>query len=326
MISSVTEIYPPVNLHHIAPLDFSLVREVPDSHAWPQLGSYSSGVEMVPVIDLNDTNVVKLVGQACETWGVFNITNHGISNCLLEEVESESRRLFSLPSQQKLKVLRSPDGITGYGLPRISPFFSKIMWHEGFTIRGNVLEEYQKEMKKLAERLLSVMVGALGIAREDVNWANPLGDEVNGAQTTLQLNSYPACPEPDRAMGMVPHTDTSLFTILCQSSTSGLQIFRDEVGWLTLPPQTGALTVNVGDLLHILSNARFPSVLHRAIVNNTHHRISTAFFYAPPISAQISPSSRLIDHQAPKYRSMSCGEYIGIKAKHLEKALSLVRL
>ncbi|KAF5201722.1 Gibberellin 3-beta-dioxygenase [Thalictrum thalictroides] len=356
-MSSLSEIH---RTHHVninynnTPLDFSkVIREVPDSHAWSRVdlnGFSSSTVKsfdvvgtIVPVIDLADSNVVKLVKNACETWGAFQVINHGISTRLLEDVESECWRLFSLPTQHKLKVLRSPGEVSGYGLPQISPFFSKIMWHEGFTIIGSpkehayklwpdgstqfcdIIEEYQKGMKKLAEHLLSLMLKSLGISREEVDWAK--ATEINGAQTTLQLNSYPACPDPDRALGLVPHTDTSLLTILYQSSTSGLQIFRDGVGWVTLPPEPGALIVNVGDFLHILSNARFASALHRVIVNNARHRLSNAYFYAPPINAQITPFAKLIDgNHAPQYRSVSCSEYMGLKAKHLDKALSFIHL
>lgn len=133
----------PVHLHH-SHLDFGSVKEVPDTHAWPPLDDHVSGdqfdVESVPVIDLADPNVLSHIGHACETWGVFHITNHGIPKQILSDVESQSRRLFSLPTHQKLKAARRPDGVAGYGLVRISSFFSKLMWSEGFTIIGSPLE------------------------------------------------------------------------------------------------------------------------------------------------------------------------------------------
>ncbi|XP_010249910.1 PREDICTED: gibberellin 3-beta-dioxygenase 1-like [Nelumbo nucifera] len=361
MSTSLSEAYRssahPIHLQHIIPLDFSSVRELPDSHAWTsslllddkphgRRGSVIGVGGPIPVIDLADANVVKLVGRACETWGVFQITNHGQPISLLEAVESESLRLFSLPAEQKLKALRSPDGATGYGRARITPFFSKLMWHEGFTIMGSpaehahqlwphnytrfcgVMDEYQKEMKQLSVRLLRLILSSLGLAREDLTkWVGPAGEFTQGATTALQLNSYPACPDPNRTMGLAAHTDTSMFTILYQSNTSGLQIFRDGFGWVSVPPLAGALIVNVGDLLQILSNARFPAVLHRAVVNRTNQRLSIAYFYGPSTETRIMPLSKLIGPgDPPLYRSLTWKEYIGIKAKHLYRALSLVRL
>ncbi|KAF5202978.1 Gibberellin 3-beta-dioxygenase [Thalictrum thalictroides] len=337
----------PVHLHDNN-IEFESVQEVPDSHAWPQVIDYPSedlyDVQEVPIIDLMDPNAAKLVGNACETWGVFQVTNHGIPIHLLEEVESEGRRLFQLPAQQKLKAARPPNGISGYGRARINAFFPKLMWSEGFTIVGSpvedarqlwpqeyktfcdAMEEYQKEMKKLSTRLMWIMLGSLGITQEDLKWGALKGEsEVTSA--ALQLNSYPPCPEPKRAMGLAAHTDSTLLTVLYQNSTSGLQVLKDGVQWVTVPPKTGALVVNIGDLLHILSNGRFMSVLHRAVVHRTRHRLSLAYLYGPPSNIQISPFSKLIDQKHPPlYHPVTWSEYLGRKAKHFNKALSTVRL
>ncbi|KAF5206212.1 Gibberellin 3-beta-dioxygenase [Thalictrum thalictroides] len=349
MPASLSEVFTahPVHLHdnHI---DFESVPEVPDSHAWPPVVDYPSedlyDVESVPIIDLMDPNATKLVGNACETWGMFQVTNHGIPTNLLEDVETEARRLFQLPAQQKLKAARPSNGISGYGRARINSFFPKLMWSEGFTIVGSpveharqlwpheynkfcdVIEEYEKEMKNLSSRLMWIMLGSLGITKEDLSWAG-LKSRPEGACAALQLNSYPPCPEPNRAMGLAAHTDSTLLTVLYQNSTTGLQVLRDGVQWVTVPPRTGTLVVNVGDLLHILSNSRFLSVLHRAVVHHTRHRLSLAYHYGPPPDIQISPLSKLLDPKHPPlYHPVTWSEYLERKAKHFNKALSTVRL
>ncbi|XP_077226479.1 gibberellin 3-beta-dioxygenase 1-like [Tasmannia lanceolata] len=335
----------PVYLHNSL-LDFNSTRAVPDSHAWAPLNDYPSGdslnVGTVPVIDLTDCHVLNHVGHACETWGVFQIINHGIPMRLLYEVESQSRRLFMLPTQQKLKAAREPEGIAGYGLARISSFFSKLMWSEGFTIVGSpaeharklwphdyqqfgdIMEEYEKEMKKVARRLMCMLLAYLGITKEEVKWAGSKL-EFKNMSAALQLNSYPACPDPKRAMGLAEHTDSPLLTILYQSNISGLQVLRD--GWVTVPPLPGALVVNVGDLLHVLSNGRFRSALHRAVVNHTHHRLSVAYLWGPPAHIRLSPFSKLVTaDRPPLYRSVTWNEYLGIKAKCFNMALSSILL
>ncbi|MCD7451292.1 gibberellin 3-beta-dioxygenase [Datura stramonium] len=330
-------------------LDLYSIKELPESHAWrsSSLDNYPScdsrNVESIPVIDLNDEKfAMDKIGHACKTWGAFQIVNHNISQRLLNDMEAAGKRLFSLPLQQKLKAARSPDGIAGYGVARISSFFSKLMWSEGFTIFGSPLEharqlwphdynlfcdviaEYENEMEKLAGRLMCLMLGSLGITKDDdVKWANG----PRGGCSALQLNSYPACPDPDRAMGLAAHTDSTILTILHQNNTSGLQVFREGNGWVTVPPLCGALVINVGDLLHILSNGLYPSVLHRAVVNRTRHRLSVAYLYGPPSGVKISPLSKLVDQRnPPMYRPVTWSEYLGTKAKHFDKALSSVQL
>ncbi|KAD6118694.1 hypothetical protein E3N88_09965 [Mikania micrantha] len=102
---------------------------------------------------------------------------------------------------------------------------------------------------------------------------------------------------------------------------------REGAGWVTVPPIRGALVVNVGDLLHILSNGLYSSVLHRAMVNRTQHRLSVAYLYGPPSKVRISPLSKLTDSfHPPLYRPVTWSEYLGTKAKHFNNALSIVRL
>ncbi|TXG62092.1 hypothetical protein EZV62_013455 [Acer yangbiense] len=357
-MSTLSEAYTdhPLHLHQIIPLDFDSVRAVPESHVWPNsdddfppadVDDHGQFTTPVPVIDLSDPDAAtKLIGHACETWGVFQVINHGIPSSLVQEAESEVRRLFSLPARQKLKALRAPGGATGYGIARITPFFSKYMWHEGFTIMNNsaidhantlwpndeharfcdVIEDYQKKMSILAEQLTKLIFKSLDISEEEEEmdqwWVDP--------STALQLNSYPSCPDPSRALGLAPHTDTSLITILHQSSTiingGGLQVFNDGVGWVPVVPVSGALVVNVGDLLHILSNGRFISVLHRVFVNQNLQRLSMAYFYSPPTGFRVAPLTKLVNSsgQVPRYRSVTVREFISIKAKSLDKALSFI--
>jgi len=193
-------------------------------------------------------------------------------------------------------------------------------------VSSDIIEEYKKEMQKLARRLTWLMLGSLGIAKKDLKWAGSTGESKKGS-AALQLNYYPACPDPDQAMGLAAHTDSTLLTILYQSNTSGLQVLKEGIGWITVPPIPGGLVVNVGDLLHILSNGLYPSVLHRAVVNRTKHRLSIAFLYGPPSSVEISPLQKLVGpNHPPLYRPVTWNEYLGTKAKYFNKALSSVRI
>ncbi|KAK4797631.1 hypothetical protein SAY86_029957 [Trapa natans] len=349
----------PVQPRHPMHVDLLSVKELPESYVWPPHeleGNPSSGNidgESVPVIDLDDPNALKLIGHACRTWGVFQITNHRIPQKLIDEVECASRNLFSLPSQQKLAVSRSPDGASGYGVVPISRYFSKQMWSEGFTIAGSpmehacrlwphdphtfcdAVEEYKKEMRGLAVRLLWLLLGSLGVVEEDINWVagknnkGGLGECPNEVDVSdaIQLNYYPACPDPERTMGLAPHTDSTVLTIVHQGDVSGLQVLREGDCWRTVPPLAGALVVNVGDLFHILSNGLYRSTTHRVVVNKTSHRLSVNYFYGPPNSVEISPLKKLTSPaRPPKYRPVTSNEYRAIKVHHPSKALSRVQI
>lgn len=131
-------------------LDLNSAKELPESHTWTSLqddctNCLSNETEALSIIDLNDSDVLALIKHACKTWGVLQIKNHGISHKLLENMEAAATRLFSLPMEEKLKVsISSANDISGYRLPKISPFFPKLMWHEGFTIFGSPVEHALK--------------------------------------------------------------------------------------------------------------------------------------------------------------------------------------
>ncbi|KAI4387038.1 hypothetical protein MLD38_004902 [Melastoma candidum] len=341
----------PVHLPHNI-LDLGSVKELPDSYAWnaPPLPCDRTVLDLsVPVIDLGHPGASTLIGHACKEWGVFQMTNHGVPRDLLTEVERAGRDLFSLPLQQKMRVARKPDGVSDYGVTRISSFFPKLMWSEGFTVIGSPLEHarllwphdraagfcdvigrYNDEMRRLAGKLMWLMLGALGIrhhSEDDVTWAGPNGD-FPGASAALQMNSYPACPDPDQAMGLAAHTDSTLLTILLQNDTAGLQVMKgDGSGWATVPPVDGALVVNVGDLLQMLTNGTYPSIVHRVFVTRNAHRHSIAYLYGPPSGVKIAPLPALTGPGHPAlFWPVTWSEYLGMKAKHFDKALTSVRL
>ncbi|KAK9698055.1 hypothetical protein RND81_08G079600 [Saponaria officinalis] len=350
----------PVENKYISPIDFNSIKNVPESHAWVDTSDSKNPnnnnniikqelllTSSIPLIDLNDPNIIDKIYNACKNWGFLQIINHGVSNEIVEKLETQVMKLFNLPYEEKMKVLRSPESAAGYGSPRISPFFPKKMWAEGFTILANslfhhakllwpqnddddfrgfcdVMEEYQAQMKALSDKLLALILKSLNIPESEMTWIN---DDPKNLSTALQLNSYPKCPNPASTMGLAQHTDSFLFTILHQSgSVSGLQVYKDGPEWVSVDPIPGALVVNSGDLLHIISNGRFPSVVHRAIVNNEVHRISVAYFYGPPLGFRVSPYVGYPNCDGPKYKGFTIQEYVGIKSKLLESALSSIRI
>ncbi|RDX96270.1 Gibberellin 3-beta-dioxygenase 1, partial [Mucuna pruriens] len=277
----------------------------------------------VPLIDLSDPNAKSLIREACEKWGAFQVINHGVPLNLLNEAEVEAFRLFGLPIQQKLCARRLPEGITGYGMPRIASYFPQLLWSEGFIMMRS--PECQKEMKIMTERVMQLILESVGLNPEDVEWLKPKDKEgCNKTEAIYSLNSYPICPEPDRAMGLCPHTDTSLVTVVYQSNCTGLQFLRDGIGWIPVQPIPGALVVNLGDLMHIFSNGLFKNVVHRAVVNNTQHRISFAYVYGPPSDVKISSPLSDNDHP-PLYSPITWKEYTKLKSIHHNNALEFIK-
>ncbi|KAM7274623.1 hypothetical protein ACFE04_016489 [Oxalis oulophora] len=347
----------PCQPRDIIPLDFKNVQKVPDSHAWTSTDHEDrrpiSNEPHVPVIDLWDPRATELIRNACEKWGVFRVVKHGIPLTLLDQAENQTLKLFSLPADRKIMAARTPHGPTGYGLARMSAFFHKLMWFEGFTVSGSpmehaiklwphhqddrsqfcdVLVEYQKELKALAERLIGIMLSSLELSpSEELKWLKPKPGDTQQHQAMLNLNYYPPCPDPSQAIGLAVHTDSSLLTLLYPSTIDtfgGLQVLSlDNSSWISVEPMKGAIVVNLGDLMQVLTNSRFKSVMHRAVVHKSRSRTSRAYFYGPPKEVKISPATKMIDdgHSAI-YRSVSWEEMLSAKAKYFNKALDSIKI
>lgn len=61
----------------------------------------------------------------------------------------------------------------------------------------------------------------------------------------------------------------------------------------------------------MISNGRYKSAEHRAVVNKTHHRYSLAYFTQAPDWDYISPPPQLVDAEHPlRYRAFTWNEYL----------------
>lgn len=181
------------------------------------------------------------------------------------------------------------------------------------------MDAYKNQMKLLTHNLLLMILQTLDVSQEEMNWVTSTHD----SQTALQLNSYPSCPNPSQALGLAPHTDSLILTLLHQGGVNGLEVFVEGLGWRQVQAVEGAFLVNVGDLLHIFSNAKFPALTHRVMVNQSKHRISLAYFHGPAVDSRVAPSSKF---QKPCFKPMLVKEYLSLKSKHFSKALSLIRI
>lgn len=64
-------------------------------------------------------------------------------------------------------------------------------------------------------------------------------------------NLYPPCPQPELAVGIHPHSDYGLLTILTENGVNGLQTLHNGT-WVKLNPPANALMVNTADFLEVL--------------------------------------------------------------------------
>jgi isopenicillin N synthase-like dioxygenase len=75
---------------------------------------------------------------------------------------------------------------------------------------------------------------------------------------SMRMSYYPPCPQPELVVGLSPHSDATLITILHQlNGVGGLQIKKDGV-WMPMDFLPDAFVVNVGDVMEVCHASSFP--------------------------------------------------------------------
>nr|AFK45789.1 unknown [Medicago truncatula] len=155
------------------------------------------------------------------------------------------------------------------------------------------LEMYSLVLKKLCVMIIEFMSKALKIQK------NELLEFFEEGGQSMRMNYYPPCPQPDKVIGLNPHSDGTALTILLQlNEIEGLQIKKDGM-WIPIKPLTNAFVINIGDMLEIMTNGIYRSIEHRATINSEKERISIATFHSARLNAILAPVPSLITPKTP---------------------------
>ncbi|XP_062077056.1 2-oxoglutarate-dependent dioxygenase 19-like [Humulus lupulus] len=291
--------------HSIPTIDFSLL---------------TSGSPQQRSTTLNDLK------RACEDWGFFMVINHGVEERVMKGMLHMCEAFFDLRDDDKKEFQGTANVLdpikcgtsSNVAIDKVLLWrdFIKVISHPHFNSPHKPLGfseaalEFSKRTREVATELVKAISETLGLEADYIakatNW-----DE--GLQL-LAANYYPACPEPERAIGIPPHTDHGLVTLLIQNQMGGLQVLHKGkwVNWDAVP---NAFVVNLGDQMQVLTNDTYKSVWHRAVVNNRATRISIAVAHGPSVDTVVVASPELLERQgqSPLYAGMSYRDYIELQ-------------
>ncbi|XP_020575656.1 1-aminocyclopropane-1-carboxylate oxidase homolog 1-like [Phalaenopsis equestris] len=334
--AGVTEV--PLFFHH--PPDGIEVRQ-PTSAA---------GAE-IPVIDLGIINgdragrekVVELVRMASERFGFFQVLNHGIPLAVLDEMLEGVRRFNEQKLEAKMTYYSRDLNRAVYFNCNFDLFQSPVAnWRDTLfcTIKPepvarpeempevcrNIIMEYGMHVQKLGHLLFELLSEGLGLETQFLN------DLECGKGLSHLSHYYPPCPQPELVVGTSKHADPDFLTVLLQDNIGGLQVLYEH-RWIDVPPIHGALVINIGDLLQLISNDKFKSVEHRVCTSKIGPRVSVACFFSPhfcPSERSYGPIKELLSQEnRPKYKEVTISEYEHVynsKGLDGESALDKFRL
>ena len=281
------------------------------------------------------------LGKAFNDSGFVTITNHGVSQELIDKLYKNVKELFALPIDSKRKYekpeLAGQRGYTSAGKETAKGAKTadlKEFWQIGQTVsdgdpirqeypENEVVDEipefnfvtrdiYQK-LEENGKHLLRAIATYLGL---DVDYFD---QHVHNGNSILRAIHYFPIQDPEAiapdAVRAGAHEDINLITLLIGASADGLEVLTRNNEWLPIRAQHTDIVVNVGDMLQRLTNNKLRSTTHR-VVNPPRElmktsRFSVPFFLHPRSNMDLTSLDSCIDEAHPKiYSDMTAGAYL----------------
>ncbi|GAX75062.1 hypothetical protein CEUSTIGMA_g2506.t1 [Chlamydomonas eustigma] len=297
-------------------------------------------MEAVPVINmaLAEGDAAKLVRDACMGPGFFYVENHGVDSQLINETFSQTKKLFSLPLEEKKRLLADKNnrGWTPYQEETLDPAVQKQgdtkegfyfgrevpadspealkplhgpnQWPEESLMPGlrDTYQQYFEELRALGMRLLRLLALALDLPPL---YFHPYFEPPMIMLRPLHYSGVISDPG-EGIFGAGAHTDYGMLTILATDEVPGLQI-RQNGKWTHVSPRNGAFIINLGDMVERWTNGSFKSTLHRVINTTGSERYSIAYFFEPCFDAVVECLPQCCGgDNPPRYPPTTAGQHL----------------
>ncbi len=273
-------------------------------------------LDLAPLIKGEDTSALaKAFADAYGNTGFGYVINHGVDPSLREAIFAASQKFHALPEAEKqaialnsihrgyIAINTSTDVTTDLAeVTKPNQSASFMMMREDATADPDIYlsgpnrwpelpgfrdacEAYASAMTNLGRQLMELALDAIGVKDKSILSA------FETPTLWLRLLHYPPLPPqaPEDLYGSAPHKDFGCLTLLAQDDVGGLQVQTPAGQWVDAPPRDNAFIVNVGDMLHRMSNGKLLSTPHRVINATGRERYSVPFFFDPNVAATIAP-------------------------------------
>ena len=261
-------------------------------------------------IEKGDSNSINILSDALEDHGFFSITEHGLSNELVDKCYQLSKQFFNLEYEIKNKYSSvgskgargyTPKGIetaVGENIPDQKEF-----WHHGPVVddtfdqkipKNIIIEEMPEfnkyydelylELHKIGSRVLSVIALSLDI---DKNFFTPWIEKGNSLLRSIHYPPVDSNLNPHRARA---HEDINLITLLIGAEEGGLEVLNKDGSWIKVSPSSEAIVCNIGDMMQLVTDKKLKSTTHRVIqdkLTESKPRYSIPFFLHPAPSINL---------------------------------------
>nr|GMD81951.1 1-aminocyclopropane-1-carboxylate oxidase homolog 1-like [Ipomoea batatas] len=297
---------------------------------------------VIPVIDFEGlggsrrVEIVNMIKDACESWGFFQVINHGIPQDVMDKMLQSIRHFHEQDFEAK-KPFHSRDIKKKVTYNSNFDLFATptANWRDSLYcimapnppkpeefphICRDIMIKYAEHVMGLGYTMFELLSEALGLDPDHLKGM--------GCSEGLYMigHYYPPCPEPDLTLGFSSHTDSGFLSVVLQDQLGGLQVLHQNL-WVDVPFLPGSLI--------LLANDKFKSVHHRVVAKQIGPRISVGSFFRMHFhegsdSKTYGPIKELLSEEKPAiYRETNMDEVLMIrynKGLHQSTMLSHFKL
>lgn len=300
----------------------------------------------IPVVRLEDyrgsdperrARFVQALGAGLEHYGFVTLDGHGVDHALIRKAYGLFADFFALPEEVKLTyagVEGGQRGYTPYGREHAknNPVGDlKEFWHVGRDLpehhpyQGHYpANVWPREVPELAETmrtlygqldacvssLLEALADYFGLSRRT------FADMVVDGNSIMRAIHYPPVVGtiPPGAVRAAAHEDINIITLLCEATSSGLELLTRDGDWLPISALEGQIVVDSGDMLQRVTNGRIPATTHRVVNPDDGHqgaRYSMPFFVHPYSACDLSVLDAFVTPDQPaKWAPITADAYL----------------
>ncbi|MFD3702109.1 isopenicillin N synthase family dioxygenase [Nocardia sp. NPDC058658] len=246
--------------------------------------------------DTERRTIADELDSALQEFGFLLIRDHGLDEDLASRVRAEARRFFALDDGTKDNYSSRVGGrgwippgaeANSYASGVSAPPDMKETYKIGMAAPGDPditrPDRWPAEVPDLQHLVRAYLEGAWALAMDmftlfEQALGVPAGTftlHASAAASSFNINYYPSLrttgPPAEGQFRIGAHSDFGMLTILDRQTGYGaLQIQTLAGEWIDAPDVSGALTVNIGDMLARWTGDRWRSTVHRVLPPSDH--------------------------------------------------------
>ncbi|KAK0596259.1 hypothetical protein LWI29_014170 [Acer saccharum] len=260
----------------------------------------SQSLSTIPVIDLSNeglkpgtntwVSTCQEIRLAMEEFGCFEAIYSKVSLELHNQVFGTTEELFDLPTEIKMKNTSTKPYFDYFGQYSYLPLyeslgidnpttlestqsFTNLMWSFGNDRFCESALSYSELMVELDKMVIGMLFESYGVERCYESY-------IESVNYLLRYFKYRTPDMNETTMGLTPHTDKTMTSIIHQNHINGLQIKTRDSEWIDVHPSSpNSFIFMAGDALMAWSNDRILPCYHQVIMSHsTETRYSLGMF------------------------------------------------